>query len=72
MDRLTKTGPKLEFMYSTSACKGSTSLTDSWGQSKDKRVVSFVPLSIGSTSCGYRPGWGSGGDPAKTPSEKKK
>ena len=59
-------------MYPTTTCKGSTSLTDSWGQSKDKRVVPFVPLSIGPTSCGYRPGWGSGGDPAITPSEKKK
>ena len=72
MGRLTKSRPKLEFMYSTSACKSSTSLTDSWGQSKDKRVVLFVPLSIDPTSCGYRPGWGSGGDPAITPSEKKK
>ena len=72
MDCLTKSRPKLEFMYSTSACKGSTSLTDSWGQSKDKRVVPFIPLSVGSTSCGYQPGWGSGGDPAITPSEKKK
>ena len=59
-------------MYATSSSKGCTSLTDSWGQSEDKRVVPFVPLSIGSSHCGYGLGWGSGGDHAITPSEKKK
>ena len=42
------------------------------GQSEDKRVVPFVPLSVGSACCGYGLGWGSSGDPAITPSEKKK
>ena len=42
------------------------------GSLKIKRVVPFVPLSIGSACCGYGLGWGSGGDPAIAPSEKKK
>ena len=42
------------------------------GQPEDKGVAPLVQLSIGTTCCGYRFHWGSGGDCTMTPSEKNK